>query len=120
MRAESSWGAADLLHAATEAMAHAMRRKTAALRYFSPLYVRLGSWLCENAKAAVGLLGKINEFGTVRGGNRPQATDSLLTGASSGRFAQVLLDQPVRRMPGPVWNSGQGMPASLPGAVAHQ
>jgi NADPH:quinone reductase-like Zn-dependent oxidoreductase len=27
---ESSWGAADLLHAATETMAHAMRRKTAA------------------------------------------------------------------------------------------
>src|SRR5262245_55694644 len=53
---ESSGGAADLLHAATETMAHAMRRKTAALRYFSPLYVRLGSFSSDrHAPAAHGM-----------------------------------------------------------------
>ena len=46
---ESSWGAAHLLHAATVTMAHAMRRKTAPLRYFSPLYVRYGSILLKKS-----------------------------------------------------------------------
>src|SRR4029453_10634472 len=43
-------GAAHLLHAATETMAHAMRRKTAALRYFSPLYVRYGSKVTDQSR----------------------------------------------------------------------
>jgi hypothetical protein len=42
-RSESRWGAADPSCIATQTIAHAMRQEAAALRDFSPAYVRIGS-----------------------------------------------------------------------------